>query len=268
MTWADEATELTRNPTHPFRRTRQKYIPPSLRQTYKSNGVTNLNSTRPPSFNFSTESAPSFNSSFNSHQHRGSSPPLGRGRGCGRGRNSYGAASNPSQNATSYNIKFEQLELKQDDDSTDNNNVNAINFDAYEDIPVEASGSEIPEPVTSFDEIDLGEALNRNIKRCKYVKPTPVQRHAIPIAVAGRDLMACAQTGSGKTAAFCFPIICGILRDRFKQVRTGGGGFRVAYPTALILSPTRELSCQVVLFLVCSRVIVLFLSFFFFSFLY
>ncbi|KAL0772477.1 hypothetical protein Bca101_037628 [Brassica carinata] len=62
--------------------------------------------------------------------------------------------------------------------------------------------------------IDLGEALNLNIRRCKYVTPTPIQRHAIPILLAGRDLMACAQTGSGKTAAFCFPIISGIMRDQ------------------------------------------------------
>lgn len=115
-----------------------------------------------------------------------------------------------------------------------------INFDAYEDIPVETSGSDIPEPVDSFAEIDLGDALNENIKRCKYVKPTPVQRHAIPIAVAGRDLMACAQTGSGKTAAFCFPIISGILKEKLQ--RRGG---RLACPSALILSPTRELACQV-----------------------
>ncbi|KAJ4849582.1 DEAD-box ATP-dependent RNA helicase 52 [Turnera subulata] len=117
-----------------------------------------------------------------------------------------------------------------------------INFDAYEDIPVETSGSNVPPPVNTFAEIDLGEAMNQNIRRCKYVKPTPVQRHAIPILLAGRDLMACAQTGSGKTAAFCFPIISGIMREQYVSRPRGG---RNAYPLALILSPTRELSCQI-----------------------
>lgn len=117
-----------------------------------------------------------------------------------------------------------------------------INFDAYEDIPVETSGENVPSPVSSFAEIDLGPALNDNIRRCKYVKPTPVQKHAIPISLAGRDLMACAQTGSGKTAAFCFPIIAGILRNTPPGRPRGG---RKAHPLALILSPTRELSCQV-----------------------
>lgn len=128
-------------------------------------------------------------------------------------------------------------------------NGDAINFDAYDSVPVEASGKDVPPPVNVFDDTDLDEGLKRNIKRCKYVKPTPVQRHAIPIATAGRDLMACAQTGSGKTAAFCFPIISGILKGRsspgFSPVSRG---VAVAYPTALILSPTRELSCQVSLF--------------------
>ncbi|XP_061360592.1 DEAD-box ATP-dependent RNA helicase 37-like [Gastrolobium bilobum] len=118
-----------------------------------------------------------------------------------------------------------------------------INFDAYEDIPVEISGENVPPPVNTFAEIDLGEALNLNIRRCKYVKPTPVQRHAIPISLAGRDLMACAQTGSGKTAAFCFPIICGIMRGQ--PVQRPPRGVRTVYPLALVLSPTRELSMQI-----------------------
>uniref|UniRef100_A0ACD5XDG2 Uncharacterized protein n=1 Tax=Avena sativa TaxID=4498 RepID=A0ACD5XDG2_AVESA len=117
-----------------------------------------------------------------------------------------------------------------------------INFDAYEDIPVETSGHDVPPPVNTFAEIDLGDALNENIRRCKYVRPTPVQRHAIPIVIGGRDLMACAQTGSGKTAAFCFPIISGIMKLRPPQRPRGS---RTAYPLALILSPTRELSVQI-----------------------
>lgn len=121
-----------------------------------------------------------------------------------------------------------------------------INFDAYEDIPVETSGENVPPPVNTFAEIDLGEALNQNIRRCKYVKPTPVQRHAIPISLAGRDLMACAQTGSGKTAAFCFPIISGIMKGQ--SMPRPARGARTVYPLALILSPTRELSMQVSFF--------------------
>ncbi|XP_020227438.1 DEAD-box ATP-dependent RNA helicase 37 isoform X2 [Cajanus cajan] len=119
-----------------------------------------------------------------------------------------------------------------------------INFDAYEDIPVETSGENVAPPVNTFAEIDLGEALNKNIRRCKYVKPTPIQRHAIPISLSGRDLMACAQTGSGKTAAFCFPIISGIMRGQPLQQRPPRG-VRTVYPLALVLSPTRELSMQI-----------------------
>jgi ATP-dependent RNA helicase DDX3X len=135
----------------------------------------------------------------------------------------------------------------EDDDETEQpfseQENSGINFDAYEDIPVETSGDNVPTPVNTFAEIDLGDALNLNIQRCKYVKPTPVQRHAIPISLAGRDLMACAQTGSGKTAAFCFPIISGIMNGQPPQRPPRGS--HTACPLALILSPTRELSSQV-----------------------
>ena len=116
-----------------------------------------------------------------------------------------------------------------------------INFDAYEDIPVEATGDNVPEPISTFADVDLGPALAENVQRCKYVKPTPVQRYSIPIGLAGRDLMACAQTGSGKTAAFCFPIITNILRSNAQP----SGRNRKAFPLALVLSPTRELSTQI-----------------------
>nr|KYP51114.1 DEAD-box ATP-dependent RNA helicase 52B [Cajanus cajan] len=130
----------------------------------------------------------------------------------------------------------------------DMQSLEGINLEAYESVPVEASGKDVPPPVKAFHETDLDEGLKRNIERCKYVKPTPVQRHAIPIASAGRDLMACAQTGSGKTAAFCFPIISGILKGRSASAFSSmprAAAVAVAYPTALILSPTRELSCQI-----------------------
>lgn len=157
----------------------------------------------------------------------------GRG-GWGGGRGGWGGGRdrevNPFEDDDETEVPFSEQENS------------GINFDAYEDIPVETSGDNVPPPVNTFAEIDLGDALNKNIQRCKYVKPTPVQRHAIPISLAGRDLMACAQTGSGKTAAFCFPIISGIMKGQPPQRPPRS---HTACPLALILSPTRELSSQV-----------------------
>ena len=74
----------------------------------------------------------------------------------------------------------------------------------------------MPSPIASFEEAQLPPALAANTIRCKYTKPTPVQKYSIPIGLARRDLMACAQTGSGKTAAFCFPIIGNILKSNMQ----------------------------------------------------
>ncbi|CAL1359236.1 unnamed protein product [Linum trigynum] len=179
--------------------------------------------------------------------------PRGRGRrgrgrgGGGRGQRlgEYGSSSSSSF-ADAIAEKFDELEVLDEEEAGGGGGGGGINFEAYNDIPVKATGSEVPPPVERFDEIDLGEGLMQNIQRCKYVKPTPIQKHAIPIAVAGRDLMACAQTGSGKTAAFCFPIISTILKNGLSSGQSGRGGTRMmAQPSALILSPTRELSCQI-----------------------
>jgi len=72
-----------------------------------------------------------------------------------------------------------------------------INFDNYDDIPVETTGNDIPEPIDVYSIETIGEELMQNTQLCGYTRPTPVQKYSVPIGNAGRDLMACAQTGSG-----------------------------------------------------------------------
>lgn len=71
-----------------------------------------------------------------------------------------------------------------------------INFDNYDKIPVETSGDNVPDPIEEYSVDTIGEDLYRNTQLCGYSKPTPVQKYSVPIAMQGRDLMACAQTVS------------------------------------------------------------------------
>ena len=130
-----------------------------------------------------------------------------------------------------------------------------IKFDDYDKIPVEISGRGSSDfaPIDRFRDAKLHHMLIDNIDRCKYTRPTPVQKHSIPIIQAGRDLMACAQTGSGKTAAFLLPTIDLMLREGPPTIgaATGRGGSsflnasRKSYPVTLVLAPTRELASQI-----------------------
>jgi len=122
-----------------------------------------------------------------------------------------------------------------------------INFEKYDDIPVEASGQEVPEPVTAFTNPPLDDHLLSNIELSGYKVPTPVQKYSIPIVMGGRDLMACAQTGSGKTGGFLFPILSQAYKSGPSPAPPSANGFRQrkAYPTSLILAPTRELVSQI-----------------------
>lgn len=88
----------------------------------------------------------------------------------------------------------------------------------YDDIPVETSGENVPDPIEGFEVDMLGEDLMRTTTLCGYSKPTPVQKYSIPIGISNRDLMACAQTGSGKTAGFLFPTLISLLRRGGPQV--------------------------------------------------
>ncbi|CAJ0750138.1 5759_t:CDS:2, partial [Entrophospora sp. SA101] len=127
-----------------------------------------------------------------------------------------------------------------------------INFEKYDDIPVEASGNNVPDSVTQFTSPPLDTHLLANIDLARYNTPTPVQKYSIPIVTAGRDLMACAQTGSGKTGGFLFPILSELFKHGPPTPPPEPTGYtrgmsrsRKAYPVALILAPTRELASQI-----------------------
>ena len=92
--------------------------------------------------------------------------------------------------------------------------------------------------------------MQANIELAHYTAPTPVQKNSIPVILGRRDLMACAQTGSGKTAAFLLPVLNRIL-EAGPAAAAGscagsyGYGRRKQMPLALVLAPTRELATQV-----------------------
>ena len=91
--------------------------------------------------------------------------------------------------------------------------------------------------MTNFSELSLSALLQSNLAKQGFVQPTPVQAQAIAPALAGRDLVATAQTGTGKTLAFVLPII---HRLEQQPQQPPASGVR-----ALILTPTRELALQI-----------------------
>lgn len=91
--------------------------------------------------------------------------------------------------------------------------------------------------MNSFTDLDLSAPVQRALKDLGYETPTPIQAQAIPLLLDGRDVLGCAQTGTGKTAAFSLPIIDLLLDDPIPQGKR---------PTrVLILAPTRELAAQI-----------------------
>lgn len=101
-----------------------------------------------------------------------------------------------------------------------------------------------PPPCLEFTAETIGTQLLKNTILCKYTKPTPVQKYSIPIGMVGADMMACAQTGSGKTCGFLFPLISLMLKHgALPEPETRRS--RECYISALILAPTRELASQI-----------------------
>ena len=89
----------------------------------------------------------------------------------------------------------------------------------------------------TFAEIDLNAPLHRALADEKYETPTPIQAQTIPAALSGRDVLGCAQTGTGKTAAFALPILNRLSEEQLRS--------KPNCPHVLVLAPTRELAIQI-----------------------
>jgi ATP-dependent RNA helicase RhlE len=92
----------------------------------------------------------------------------------------------------------------------------------------------------NFEELNLAAAITKAVREEGYETPTAIQAQAIPLVLAGHDLLGGAQTGTGKTAAFTLPMLHRLSMSRSAQNKFGGTGIR-----ALVLTPTRELAAQV-----------------------
>ncbi len=104
----------------------------------------------------------------------------------------------------------------------------------------------------TFDDLRLSEPILRAVRSQGYTQPTPIQQQALPHVAAGKDVLGCAQTGTGKTAAFALPIIhrlatspnaADAARRNGRRHRASGQGGRSV--RALVLAPTRELAAQI-----------------------
>ncbi|KAF9976912.1 DEAD-box ATP-dependent RNA helicase [Actinomortierella ambigua] len=120
-----------------------------------------------------------------------------------------------------------------------------IHFQRYEEMKVYVFNEPKSfKPMHRFEDAPIDSEVKENVLRMGYKTPTPIQRNAIPLILAHKDLLGCAQTGSGKSAAYLVPIISNLLMliEKHPEVRTRN---RVAAPLALIIVPTRELAIQV-----------------------
>ena len=115
------------------------------------------------------------------------------------------------------------------------------NLSIEQTLSVETNTTDINSPsisTVSFNELGLAEPILRAINDAGYTSPTPIQAKAIPMVLSGGDLLAGAQTGTGKTAGFTLPILHLLSQKPLTEAVKGR-------PRCLMLTPTRELAAQI-----------------------
>ena len=110
-----------------------------------------------------------------------------------------------------------------------------------EDFDIRIQGGRATLPLRNWTEANFPAEVMQAIVAVKYEKPSPIQRQAIPVGMAGRDIIGIAETGSGKTAAFVIPLLCYMLKLPAEYIdRCADEG-----PLAIVMAPTRELAQQI-----------------------
>ncbi|XP_033118852.1 probable ATP-dependent RNA helicase DDX52 [Anneissia japonica] len=131
-----------------------------------------------------------------------------------------------SQTVKKSKLPPETIELLRQEKINSTRKKNKIHFE----------GTDVPEPVTDFQQLQQEYCVHgnilRNIAQSGYEKPTPIQMQVLPVMLNRREVLACAPTGSGKTAAFIIPILAHLQKSRGKGIK------------AVVVSPTRELAQQ------------------------
>ncbi|EED13725.1 DEAD/DEAH box RNA helicase, putative [Talaromyces stipitatus ATCC 10500] len=129
-----------------------------------------------------------------------------------------------------------------------------VKFDNLQSIKVIVEAAEKPDPISRFADAGLHPIMEKNVALCGYQIPTPIQAYAIPTILQGHDLMAIAQTGSGKTAAYLIPVLSKLMgkakklagpRPKFGEAFDPKVNAVRAEPLVLVIVPTRELACQI-----------------------
>lgn len=134
-----------------------------------------------------------------------------------------------------------EYEANEDENIYENVHNTGIEFDNYFEIPSNVTGEGKLPHVKKFSEMNVNPKILDNIGKCKWIKPTPIQQNAIPNIINGKDIMACAQTGSGKTGAYAIPIIHKLIEDGCEADECEAP----LVPECLVLAPTRELVQQI-----------------------
>jgi len=94
---------------------------------------------------------------------------------------------------------------------------------------IAVQGQQVPRPIVEFEHCGFPETLNCNLKNSGYEVPTPIQMQMIPVGLLGRDIVASADTGSGKTAAFLLPVIMKVLKEVMKLCVFSESGLQLCF---------------------------------------